>query len=30
MVEDTVRAHRGKDEGFEKLLRECLKKLSRL
>jgi Holliday junction DNA helicase RuvA len=30
VVEETVRAHRDKDEGFEKLLRECLKKLARL
>ncbi|MCX6560912.1 MAG: Holliday junction branch migration protein RuvA [Candidatus Aminicenantes bacterium] len=30
VVEETVRAHRDKDEGFEKLLRECLKKLAKL
>ncbi|MDD8024888.1 MAG: Holliday junction branch migration protein RuvA [Acidobacteriota bacterium] len=30
VVQETVRAHRGKDEGFEKMLRECLKKLARL
>jgi Holliday junction DNA helicase RuvA len=30
VVEATVRAHRGKDEGFEKLLRDCLKTMARL
>jgi Holliday junction DNA helicase RuvA len=30
VVEDTVRAHRGQDAGFEKLLRECLTKLARI
>lgn len=29
-VEETVRAHRGQEAGFEKLLRECLKKLAKL
>jgi Holliday junction DNA helicase RuvA len=30
VVEETIRAHRGKDEGFEKLLRDCLKKLAKV
>ena len=30
MVEDTVRAHKDKEAGFEKLLRECLNKLAKL
>ncbi len=29
-VEETVRSHRGEEAGFEKLLRECLKKLAKL
>ena len=30
VVEDTVRAHKDKEVGFEKLLRECLNKLAKL
>lgn len=30
VVEETVRAAKGKEEGFEKLLRDCLKKLARV
>ncbi len=30
VVEETVRAHRGREAGFESLLRECLKKMARL
>jgi len=30
VVEDVVRAHKDKEAGFEKLLRECLKALSKL
>jgi Holliday junction DNA helicase RuvA len=30
VVEETVRAHRGREAGFEVLLRECLKKMARL
>ena len=30
VVEDTVRAHKDKEAGFEKLLRECLNKLAKL
>ncbi len=30
VVEDTLRAHKGQDAGFEKLLRDCLKKLARV
>jgi holliday junction DNA helicase RuvA len=30
VVEDTLRAHKDKEAGFEKLLRECLNKLAKL
>lgn len=30
VVEETVRAHKDKDAGFERLLRDCLNKLARL
>ncbi len=30
VVEDTLRAHKGQESGFEKLLRDCLKKLARV
>jgi Holliday junction DNA helicase RuvA len=30
VVEDTLRAHKGREAGFEKLLRECLKALARM
>ncbi len=30
VVEETVRAHRDKEAGFEKLLRECLKNLAKV